>query len=91
MYTPLVQTAAGGGRSLPLWKSILCIFAPSLIAFIILDGIWIGLVASDFYMTRSVGHHTYTCCEADAGVQPASLNGRLWHQMLLLCYDQAFV
>jgi hypothetical protein len=28
------------------------IFLPSLLAFVVLDGIWIGLVASDFYMSR---------------------------------------
>jgi hypothetical protein len=28
------------------------VYLPSLLAFVVLDGIWIGLVASDFYMSR---------------------------------------
>jgi hypothetical protein len=30
------------------------IYLPSFLAFVVLDGIWIGLVASDFYMSRWV-------------------------------------
>lgn len=50
MYTPLLVSPH---RSpLPAWKQLLLVFLPSLLAFVLLDGIWIGLVASDFYMTR---------------------------------------
>lgn len=40
------------GETLPTWTSLAGVYLPSLLAFIVLDGIWIGLVASDFYMSR---------------------------------------
>jgi uncharacterized membrane protein YhdT len=51
MYQALHPVGAGPAP-LPLWKAVLCIFLPSLVAFVALDGIWIGLVANDFYMSR---------------------------------------
>lgn len=37
-------------------------YLPSLVAFVVLDGIWIGLVASDFYMSRSDSQQKYQGC-----------------------------
>lgn len=42
----------GDGTAIPLWKAVLGIFLPSLVAFVVLDGIWISVVAGNFYNTN---------------------------------------
>ncbi|GFR44282.1 hypothetical protein Agub_g5489 [Astrephomene gubernaculifera] len=49
MYHPLVDGM--GAASVPLWKSLLFIFLPSLVAFIALDITWIILIAGNLYVT----------------------------------------
>jgi hypothetical protein len=57
MFAPLLSPGGGGSGAnaapseLPVWKQVL-LFLLSLLAFVILDGAWIGLVAADFYQSR---------------------------------------
>lgn len=39
----------GSVAGIPAWKQLIGVFLPSLVAFVVLDGIWISVVAGNFY------------------------------------------
>ncbi|GLC38505.1 hypothetical protein PLESTB_001732800 [Pleodorina starrii] len=47
MYVPLEENMAA--PNVPLWKSLLLVFLPSLVVFVLLDVTWISLVAGSIY------------------------------------------
>lgn len=55
MQAPQLYARLGGDAGRLAVARQLVLFAVSLVAFVILDGIWIGLVASDFYNSRLAG------------------------------------
>jgi uncharacterized membrane protein len=46
---------AAAGAELPLWRSIVGVFVPSLVVFVALDAVWITLIAGKFYKENLSG------------------------------------